>query len=285
MMKKLLLMILIALTSYSYSYSQILAGHLLDESTNIFPDTLINCYNTYPSIITESFLIDINQDSEKDFEIKAYCQSGHVSSTGYIAIISLSPDLYSRFDYIDSAYNVYGEYWMTAPVAKAFYYGDTINTTDAQWRNGNLYMRYSHSNTGSYLSFNAFSDTVDRYIGVKYKTDTDSAFGWIRVRCGSGCLIKDYSFQSSALSINTLNSTHFTLYPNPASTTLTIQSTVNSPQTTVTIYNTQGQQVYQSLNHPITKSQIDISQFPSGLYYLHLQSEEGVAVKKFEVIH
>lgn len=30
---------------------------------------------------------------------------------------------------------------------------------------------------------------------------------------------------------------------------------------------------------------IDISSLSNGLYYLHLQTSEGVAVKKFEVAH
>ncbi|MGE0635696.1 MAG: T9SS type A sorting domain-containing protein [Bacteroidia bacterium] len=82
--------------------------------------------------------------------------------------------------------------------------------------------------------------------------------------------------------VNILNALN--LYPNPASTIINIQSLVNSPWSMVTIHNTQGALVYHSI-FDIERSTFDISQFPSGLYYLHLQSGEGVAVKKFEVIH
>jgi hypothetical protein len=81
-----------------------------------------------------------------------------------------------------------------------------------------------------------------------------------------------------------------TLYPNPATTTLTLQTEHRLPNTDnrLQIYNTQGQLVYHS-TFDIERStpdsyRVDISQFPTGLYYLHLQSGEGVGVKKFEVI-
>jgi hypothetical protein len=75
----------------------------------------------------------------------------------------------------------------------------------------------------------------------------------------------------------------FTLYPNPASTTITIQSMVNSPWSAVSIYNAQGALVYHS-TFDIERSTFDISPFANGLYYLHLQTSVRVGVKKFEVI-
>lgn len=81
------------------------------------------------------------------------------------------------------------------------------------------------------------------------------------------------------------NSANFFLYPNPATTTLTIETDNQIPVTDyrLQIYNTQGQLVFTSI-FDIQHSTFDISTFPSGLYYLSLQSEEGVAVKRFEVI-
>jgi hypothetical protein len=89
--------------------------------------------------------------------------------------------------------------------------------------------------------------------------------------------------ENPLVGIDTYQQKEFTLYPNPATTTLTIESSVNSPQTIVAIYNTQGQEVYHS-TFDVQRSTFDISQFPTGLYYLTLQSNEGVATKKFEVI-
>ncbi len=85
------------------------------------------------------------------------------------------------------------------------------------------------------------------------------------------------------ISIDKHEENQLTLYPNPATTTLKIESTEISKQTTMKIFNTQGQLVYQS-TFDTQHSTFDISSFPTGLYYLHLQSDEGIAMKKFEVM-
>jgi hypothetical protein len=85
------------------------------------------------------------------------------------------------------------------------------------------------------------------------------------------------------------NMKDFKIYPNPASTTLTLQTEHRLPNTDnrLQIYNTQGQLVYHStfdIDLASGETTFDISSLPTGLYYLHLQSAEGVGVKKFEVI-
>jgi hypothetical protein len=93
-------------------------------------------------------------------------------------------------------------------------------------------------------------------------------------------------------SVELINAQNFlTLYPNPATTTISIQYMVNSSWSVVNIYNTQGQLV----SHPLSRGEcaslsagkgcvLDISQLTPGLYYLHLQSAEGAATKKFQII-
>lgn len=90
----------------------------------------------------------------------------------------------------------------------------------------------------------------------------------------------DYDFSTT---VTETASTAIALYPNPATTTLTIQSMVNSPWSVVNIYSAQGALVLTSSN--IINQTLNIENLSAGLYYLHLQSAEGVAVKKFEVIH
>ena len=88
----------------------------------------------------------------------------------------------------------------------------------------------------------------------------------------------------NGISENSIND--FIFYPNPATTFVTLsvvegQSSVIGKQSSVTIYNAQGQQVYQSLNHQFTKSQTDISQYAPGIYYLTLTNAEQTVSKKF----
>lgn len=85
----------------------------------------------------------------------------------------------------------------------------------------------------------------------------------------------------------------FSLYPNPATTTLTLTTEQTLKNAELKIMNAIGQEV----SHPLSRGEcaslsagkgcvIDISQFPSGLYYLTLQSLASgeMATKKFEVI-
>jgi hypothetical protein len=76
---------------------------------------------------------------------------------------------------------------------------------------------------------------------------------------------------------------NFSVYPNPASSHITVQSMVSGQSLVVSIYNTTGQLILNS-TFDIRNSTFDISSLSSGVYYLHLQTNEGVGVKKFEVV-
>ncbi len=73
----------------------------------------------------------------------------------------------------------------------------------------------------------------------------------------------------------------FSVYPNPANNFVTLS--VVQGQSLVRIYNAMGQLVTSSVVEK-QRSTIDISSLASGVYYLHLQSEDGVGVKRFEVV-
>lgn len=89
----------------------------------------------------------------------------------------------------------------------------------------------------------------------------------------SGCI--DFTGAITMTDTNTV-----AVYPNPVNNYLTIEATAPGD---LKIYNTQGQLVTSSLvKEPLTT--IDVSSFASGLYYLTLQSKEGVITKKVEVV-
>jgi hypothetical protein len=98
-------------------------------------------------------------------------------------------------------------------------------------------------------------------------------------------------------SVNEFEQTELQIYPNPATTSLTLtteQTLKNVPIAIgIKIMNAIGQEVYHSSpdsyrddvrNSTPDSYRVDISQLPPGLYYLTLQSNEGVATKKFEVV-
>jgi hypothetical protein len=79
----------------------------------------------------------------------------------------------------------------------------------------------------------------------------------------------------------------FSVYPNPASTFVTLSLASGEKglkqNTKAIIYNAQGALVLTTPN--IINQTLNIENLSPGLYYLHLQSAEGTAVKKFEVYH
>jgi hypothetical protein len=73
------------------------------------------------------------------------------------------------------------------------------------------------------------------------------------------------------------NLTTFSLYPNPASTTITIETTAKG---SLSIHNTSGQQLLQQdITGPATT--IDVGNLPGGVYFVRLSWEKNVSVGKF----
>jgi hypothetical protein len=78
------------------------------------------------------------------------------------------------------------------------------------------------------------------------------------------------------------NNNYFTLYPNPATSTLTIQTDNPSPITDchLQIHNAQGQFVFHS-SFDVHHSTFDISSFSNGIYFLTLSNGEQTLSRKF----
>ena len=72
----------------------------------------------------------------------------------------------------------------------------------------------------------------------------------------------------------------FTLFPNPANDNITIEIFDFSKDETISVYDIQGQLLMQQ---PMlqAKTNVDISSFTKGIYFIKVASENGVEVKKF----
>ena len=69
----------------------------------------------------------------------------------------------------------------------------------------------------------------------------------------------------------------FKIYPNPTTENLTIETSQSS---TIEISNIQGQLI-KTLKTTGTKTNLNVSSFPSGVYIVEVKTEKGIAVKKF----
>jgi len=52
----------------------------------------------------------------------------------------------------------------------------------------------------------------------------------------------------------------------------------------VTVYNVLGQKVYQNAPMSPFKHTVDVSKMASGVYTIHVQTNDGVIIRKFEII-
>jgi hypothetical protein len=83
---------------------------------------------------------------------------------------------------------------------------------------------------------------------------------------------------SSSTGINELTSSlNTTIYPNPAKTKITIET---SQQAVIEILNIQGQ-IIKTMPTNVNKTIIDVSSFTNGMYFVKVKTENDMTVKKF----
>ncbi|WCM41154.1 T9SS type A sorting domain-containing protein [Flavobacterium sp. CBA20B-1] len=72
----------------------------------------------------------------------------------------------------------------------------------------------------------------------------------------------------------------FNLYPNPANSMVNITNAENMQIQQITVYDVAGKQLSTQTYNNETEIQLNIEHFASGTYMLHLQTNQGTAVKK-----
>jgi len=107
---------------------------------------------------------------------------------------------------------------------------------------------------GIYLSCSIISINNPRFITLKYNLITEMAE-------------LPYTIYS------------FDIYPNPATSTITVESKIKEVQS-IKMVDVLGREIYY-LPIQNNKIEIDVSHLPSGIYILQLQSKNGVVSKKF----
>jgi len=82
------------------------------------------------------------------------------------------------------------------------------------------------------------------------------------------------------LSADNFLANKFNLYPNPATNVVTITNSYNMLVEQVTIYDVNGRQLNTETFNNKTEIQLNVENLASGTYMLHIQTEQGMAVKK-----
>ncbi len=94
----------------------------------------------------------------------------------------------------------------------------------------------------------------------------------------SGLISEGYNCTSTA-SVISPDSEPLMLFPNPATDAIFLKNKGNTTITKAAIYNSAGQRVIYQLQ--VTGQAIDVSELPSGLYWIKLEDQSGVRTGKF----
>jgi len=81
----------------------------------------------------------------------------------------------------------------------------------------------------------------------------------------------------SLLDISNLNSANLKIYPNPASSGVTLNWGSQKVNANVSLYNIMGQQFLQEQINDLSVKKIDLSKFPDGEYYIDIEYQDGTA--------
>lgn len=169
------------------------------------------------------------------------------------------------------------------PAALSCYIKST-SPVDSIWFEIDLFYNSTLVDFGNGTRTN-FTNTYSKYVIPITQTSAsvDSASIVILGYTSSGnyFLIDYLNFDSTYSDVNHFSiNNRLDIFPNPTSGIFTIQS--SEQISAIEIYNVLGENVY-LLNHPITNSPIDLSEASSGVYFLQLSTEKGIARKKIVI--
>jgi len=141
--------------------------------------------------------------------------------------------------------------------------------------------------------------------GMIFKT-TDAGQSWVELNCGTQNYISSLWFTdantgyAAGMFGTILKTTNggdvyideakllllpFTVFPNPASSAITIDwSNAKPGNYSINIFDVSGKQLMQDYLPDQSSLTIDISRFPKGIYFVRLSSNEGTGVKKIVVL-
>jgi hypothetical protein len=135
---------------------------------------------------------------------------------------------------------------------------------------------------------------IDRYLALKLIVGTNTYYGWVRmgvVPTSSSFTVKDYAYQSTSnaciqagqttLGLTHLNENTFSIFPNPFTSSTTIETSGNLSNASLTISNAYGQTVKQINNISGQSVSFSRDNLPSGLYFIELTDENKIiAIEK-----
>ncbi len=115
---------------------------------------------------------------------------------------------------------------------------------------------------------------------IDFLSNLNNTFSGIYIKYDNVRLTALKSVPPEVLSTNTFLSEKFNLFPNPATTIVNITNNEQMKVKEVEIYDTAGKLIDTQTFNDKTEIQLNVSALNSGTYLLHIQTNEGIAVKK-----
>ncbi len=127
------------------------------------------------------------------------------------------------------------------------------------------YVAFKIKTKPSLVVGDSFSNTASIYFDYNFPIVTNTATTSVLQSLGN----IDFEFDS-----------YFSVYPNPAKNSLNVDIKKQIKVSSISIYNTLGQQILVIPNAQYTK-QVDVSNLKTGNYFIKLTSDKGSSVGKF----
>lgn len=144
---------------------------------------------------------------------------------------------------------------------------------------------------------NCWPFAADRFLGVRFSVGGNWFYGWVRISLSAfrSYTIKDYAFNSSpnqpilagetgtlGLNENPLVS-KINIFPNPASSQVTISLGSLQSEVEVAITDTTGKIVYKTKESERQNIKVNTTDFANGIYLVQIKAKDYVTTKKLVV--
>ena len=276
------------------------------EGFDFSPIQLVNYYDSEFSYFTGFAISNVTDNVTPGFtnQYSAYAGTGANNSSTY-AVAYSNPEIYSsiaeaRILSFDLSNTTYAALSMLEGDSYGKKFGEATNAAgEDDGTNGEDYFKVwiicENSNSGSkdslefYLADYRFADNTEDYILDTWENIDLSAMGFIvnkvLIRFESSdngefgmntpaYLAVDNIMWEAPLNITETNQKDFEFYPNPVNNLLNI----NGPEGFVTVTTINGEKIKEHLHD--SKSTIDFSALPSGIYILNVSTPNGITSKR-----
>jgi hypothetical protein len=120
-------------------------------------------------------------------------------------------------------------------------------------------------------------DDVEIFTGDAFGGQSIDQFLFFSSFNQTGAYIDDIKFESETLSVDSENAISFSVYPNPTTDVLNIQSANTLDIQNISIMDMSGKQSKATFNN----NQVDVSHLQSGMYILNVETDQGNESIKF----